>query len=91
MADVMFVNGGPFSNQFAKRSDVYLLRGTKPITAYHLDAQSASRIIVAAAMELRPDDIIFVAERPIISFSRVLQEITPLRFLLRDIQSGNIP
>jgi polysaccharide biosynthesis/export protein len=91
MADVMFVKGGPFSNQFAKKSDVYLLRGTKPITAYHLDAQSASRIIVAAAMELRPDDIIFVAERPIISFSRVLQEITPLRFLLRDIQSGNIP
>jgi polysaccharide export outer membrane protein len=91
MADVMFVPGGPLSNQFAKRSEVYLLRGKKPITAYHLNAQNASKIIVAAAMELRPSDIIYVAERPIISFSRLLKEVTPLRLLLRDYQDGNIP
>jgi polysaccharide export outer membrane protein len=91
MADIMFMKGGPFSNRFVKRSEIYLLRGRKPITAYHLDAQNASKIIVAEAMELRPSDIIFIAERPIISFSRLLSEISPLRTLLRDIDRGQIP
>ena len=40
---------------------------------------------------LQPNDIIYVAERPIISFSRLLAEITPLRTLLRDIDEGNLP
>ena len=91
LADVMFMPAGPISNDFSRRSEIYLLRGEKPITAYHLDAQNASRIIVAAAMELRPKDIIYTAQRPIISFSKLLQEVTPLRILLRDIQDGNIP
>jgi len=91
LADAMFSPGGPLSNILAKRSGVYLLRGSKPVTAYHLDAQDVSRIFVASEMELRPDDIIFVAQRPIISFSRLLSEITPLRILLRDIQEDNIP
>jgi hypothetical protein len=47
--------------------------------------------LVAAKTELRPNDIIYVAERPIISFARTLEEITPLRNLLRDIQNDNIP
>lgn len=91
LADVLFVEGGALSNTFAKRSEVYLLRGSNPLVAYHLDAQNVSRILVAAKTELRPNDIIFVAERPIISFTRTLQELTPLRILLRDLESGNIP
>jgi hypothetical protein len=47
--------------------------------------------LVAAKTELRPNDIVYVAERPIISFSRTLAEILPLRILLRDIQDNNIP
>ncbi|MDC0334468.1 hypothetical protein OAN23_03470 [Amylibacter sp.] len=91
MADIMFQPNGTFANTFAKRSGVYLLRGVNPTTAYHLDAQNVSRILVASATEVRPNDIIFVAERPIISFSRLLSELTPLRILLRDIQNNNIP
>lgn len=91
MADIMFLPNGPLSNPNAKRSEVYLLRGKDPVTAFHLDAQNASRILVAAEMELRPSDILFVATRPIISFTRLLGEITPLRILLRDIQNDNIP
>ena len=91
MADVMFLPGGPLTNQFAKRSEVYLLRGKSPVIAYHLDAQNVSRVLVAASMELRPSDIIYVAERPIVSFSRLLSEITPLRELLNDIKENNIP
>jgi protein involved in polysaccharide export with SLBB domain len=91
LADILFVKNGALSNKFAKRSEVYLIRDQNPLTAYHLDTQNVSRILVASNTELRPNDIIFVAERPIISFSRVLSEILPLRLLLRDIKNENIP
>ena len=91
LADILFVSNGAFNNLQAKRSEVYLLRGLNPSIAYHLDAQDVSRVLVAAKTELRPNDIIYTADRPIISFSRTLSEILPLRFLLRDIQDNNIP
>ena len=91
LADVLFAEDGALNNLLAKRSEVYLLRGKNPSTAYHLDAQNVSRILVAAKTELRPNDIVYVADRPIISFSRTLSEIFPLRILLRDIQNNNIP
>jgi protein involved in polysaccharide export with SLBB domain len=91
LANVIFDRNGALNNFNAKRSEIYLLRGRKPAVAYHLDAQDVSRILVAAKTELRPNDIIYAAERPIISFSRVLAELTPLRILLRDIEDGNIP
>ena len=91
MADVLFTSGGPLSASSAKRSEIYLLRGSKPVVAYHLDAQSPTRLIVADAMELRPNDILYVAAQPIISFNRMLATIIPLRILLRDIQDENIP
>ena len=91
LADILFVSGGALSNVLAKRSEVYLLRGRSPSVAYHLDAQNVSRILVAAQTELRPNDIVYVADRPIISFSRTLAELNPLRILLRDLENGNIP
>ncbi|MDB9918962.1 hypothetical protein OAD21_02175 [Amylibacter sp.] len=91
LADILFVPNGALSNILAKRSEVYLLRGQNPSVAYHLDAQNVSRILVAAKAELRPNDIVYVADRPIISFSRTLTEILPLRILLQDIQNNNIP
>ena len=91
LADILFSPKGTFNNLLAKRSEVYLLRGRNPSVAYHLDAQNVSRILVAAQTELRPNDIVYVADRPIISFSRTLAEISPLRILLRDLESGNIP
>jgi protein involved in polysaccharide export with SLBB domain len=91
LADILFSRSGAFNNLLAKRSEVYLLRGKNPSVAYHLDAQNVSRILVAAKTELRPNDIVYVADRPIISFSRTLVEILPLRILLRDIQNDDIP
>ena len=91
LADILFRSEGALNNLKAKRSEVYLLRGRSPSVAYHLDAQNVSRILVAAQSELRPNDIVYVADRPIISFARTLAEINPLRILLRDIQEGNIP
>ena len=91
LADILFSPKGALNNLLAKRSEVYLLRGRNPSVAYHLDAQNFSRILVAAQTELRPNDIVYVADRPIISFSRTLAEINPLRILLRDLENGNIP
>ena len=91
LADILFTSGGVLAADTAKRSQVYLLRGKDSIVAYHLDAQSPTRLIVAEAMELRPNDILYVAEQPIMSFNRTLATILPLRILLRDIQDDNIP
>ena len=91
LADILFAQNGAFNNLLAKRSEIYLLRGQNPSVAYHLDAQNVSRILVAAKTELRPNDIVYVADRPIITFSRTLAEILPLRILLRDIKENNLP
>lgn len=91
LADILFTPGGVLTSNTVKRSEVYLLRGSDPVHAYHLDAQNPTRLIVADQMELRPNDILFVAEQPIISFNRALSTIAPLRILLRDIQDENIP
>ncbi|MDE0784740.1 MAG: hypothetical protein OSB34_16380, partial [Planktomarina sp.] len=91
LADILFTEDGALSNVLAKRSEVYLLRGRNPSVAYHLDAQNVSRILVAAKTELRPDDIVFVADRPIVSFARALGELSPLQMLLRDIRTDNLP
>jgi polysaccharide biosynthesis/export protein len=91
LADILFTENGALNNVLARRSEIYLLRGRNPSVAYHLDAQNVSKILVAAKTELRPNDIVYVADRPIISFSRTLAEINPLRILLRDVQNGDIP
>jgi polysaccharide biosynthesis/export protein len=91
LADVLFNPGGALSSGGAKRSEIYLLRGQNPVNAFHLDAQKTSRILIASKMELRPEDIIYVAERPIVSLTRFLSEVSPLRGLLRDIRNRNIP
>jgi protein involved in polysaccharide export with SLBB domain len=91
LADILFTPKGALNNLMARLSEVYLLRGQNPSVAYHLDAQNVSRILVAAKTQLRPNDIVYVADRPIISFSRTLAELNPLRILLRDLQDGNIP
>jgi len=91
LADILFTSNGVLSSPSAKRSEVYLLRGSSPVRAYRLDAQSPTRLVVADAMELRPNDILYVAEQPIVSFNRTLANLTPLRILLRDIEDDNIP
>jgi polysaccharide export outer membrane protein len=91
LAAALFAEGGPLDTPSAQRSAVYLLRGRKPTQAYHLDAQNPASVLVADAVELRPNDIVFVAEQPLTSFNRTLLNILPLRVLLRDIQDNNFP
>ena len=91
MADALFAPGGPLAVSTAQRSAVYLLRGRDPVHAYHLDARNPLSVALADAVELRPNDIVFVAEQPITTFNRTLANVFPLRVLLRDIQDNNVP
>lgn len=91
LAEVLFAENGPLATDTAQRSAVYLLRGRDPVQAYHLDAQNPLRVLVADAVELRPNDIVFVAEQPITTFNRTLATLSPLSILMNDIRNGTIP
>lgn len=91
LGEILFSPQGPLEQPSAQRSAVYLLRGRSPIKAYHLDAQNPSRILVADAVEMRPNDIVYVAEQPINTFNRVLETILPLRIFSRDVKNDNLP
>lgn len=47
------------------------------LTAYHLDAENAVNLAVATRFEIRPNDVVFVAEQPITSWNRALSQILP--------------
>ena len=91
LAQILFAPDGPLEEPSAQRSAVYVLRGRSPVKAYHLDAQNPARILVADALEMRPEDIVYVAEQPINTFNRVLETILPFRLLSRDTKQGNLP
>ncbi len=64
-------------------SQIYVLRAGKDlqtsegITAWHLDARNAVNFVYAAHFELRPNDIIFVAEQPITRWDRAMSQLVP--------------
>ncbi|MEM8841056.1 MAG: polysaccharide biosynthesis/export family protein [Pseudomonadota bacterium] len=71
----------------ADYEEIYVLRAnTNPteaggITAYNLDAGNAANLALAAQFELRPNDVIFIAEQPITAWNRVISQILPNLFL----------
>jgi len=91
LAEALFEENGPLATETAQRSAVYLLRGRDPVQAYHLDAQNPLSVLVADAVELRPNDIVFVAEQPITTFNRAIASLIPLRMLLRDNRDDILP
>jgi polysaccharide export outer membrane protein len=91
LAHLLLAPGGPMATPSAQRSAVYLLRGKDPVRAYHLDTQNPARLLVADAVDLKPEDIVFVGEQPINTFTRVLATILPTRIFARDVQNNNLP
>lgn len=79
LADVLF---GETNVDFrtANPAEIYVLRGVKgsdQVVAYKLDARNATKLVLATQMELRPNDIIFVAQQPVTKWNRVVTQITP--------------
>ena len=89
LADALFQKGGPLDNTSAQRSAVYLLRGRNPVNAYHLDAQNPLRLLVADAVELRPDDIVYVSEQPIGTLNRTIETLGPINNALKMLTADN--
>jgi len=82
LADVLYDNGG-FSTATGNPAQIYILRAsTNPaefgaVTAWHLDARNAANLTLAARIQLRPHDIIFIEEQPITRWNRAFQQFFP--------------
>lgn len=82
LADALYSEGG-FKGETGNPSQIYILRGSpnprefSGMTAWHLDAKNAVNFILATRMELRPNDVIFIAEQPVTRWGRVVNQITP--------------
>ncbi|MEL6681259.1 MAG: polysaccharide biosynthesis/export family protein [Pseudomonadota bacterium] len=82
LADALFSEGG-YSSETANPSEIYVLRGSDDprelgaVTAFHLDASNAANLLLATRFELRPNDVVFIAEQPVTRWNRVVQQIVP--------------
>ncbi|WP_205589572.1 polysaccharide biosynthesis/export family protein [Chachezhania antarctica] len=82
LADALYSDGG-VPTRTGNVKQIYVLRGSPDprefgaITAYQLDGTNATNFIYTTRFELRPNDIIFVAEQPVTKWSRVITQITP--------------
>ncbi|RKF12448.1 sugar transporter [Roseovarius spongiae] len=82
LADALFDSEG-FDNETANPSQLYVMRGSpepgRPdlVTAWHLNGSNASNMILATRMQLRPNDVVFIAEQPITRWNRVLNQFVP--------------
>lgn len=79
LADALYETGG-YDNATGSSRHIYVLRAsTNPaefgaVTAWHLDATNAVNFTLAARLEMRPDDIIFIEEQPVTKWSRSLRQ-----------------
>jgi len=83
LADALFDAAGGVPTQTGNVAAIYVLRGSDDprefasVTAWNLDARNASSLLLATRFELRPNDVIFVAEQPVTRWGRVVSQITP--------------
>lgn len=82
LADAIFSNNG-LPTARANARQIYVLRsGQDPrdyasVTAWNLNISNVANLPLATRFELRPNDVIFVAEQPVTRWNRVLNQLTP--------------
>jgi polysaccharide export outer membrane protein len=83
LADALYDGGTGAPTVTGNPKEVYVLRGSPDprefggITAWHVDASSAIGMAMMTRLELRPNDIVFVAEQPVTRWGRVVTQISP--------------
>ena len=90
LADALYEEGG-FNTETGDPSQIYVLRGATrgdQITAYHLDARNVVNLVKATRFQMRPNDIIFVAEQPVTRWNRALQQMMPSLILAGASRAG---
>lgn len=86
LADAMFDGAGGITSNTGDVSQIYVLRASDDprdfgaVTAWHLDARNAANFTLMTDFELRPDDVIFVAQQPITRWNRAISQILPSIF-----------
>lgn len=88
LSDALFSRGA-LTLFTSDSSHIYLIRrnGTSAV-AYHLDGSNPVRLSIATEIELRPQDVIFVAEQPVTRYNRVLQQLLGALSLSQDLRDG---
>ena len=82
LADALF-NGNGFSSETSDPSEIYVLRAApkkghqERVLALHLDAEDATAFVLATKLELRPNDIVFIAEQRVTRWGRVVNQLGP--------------
>jgi polysaccharide export outer membrane protein len=83
LADALYDAGGGFNTTVADVRQIYVLRSSPDprefgaVTAWQLNASNASNLTLATRFELRPGDVIFIAEQPVTRWNRTIQQILP--------------
>lgn len=83
LADALYDEARGVPTETGNVARIYVLRGSSDprdfdaITAWQLDASNAANLLLATRFELRPNDVIFVAEQPVTAWNRVIRQIIP--------------
>ncbi|WP_424943464.1 polysaccharide biosynthesis/export family protein [Aliiroseovarius crassostreae] len=83
LADALFNSGKGISTKTADPRHVYVLRGSSDpmafdaLTAWQLDLRNAVNMTLATRFQLRPNDVVFIAEQPVTRWSRTVDQISP--------------
>lgn len=83
LADALYETGGGIAESSGDVSQLYVLRASDDprefgaVTAWHLDLRNAGHFPLLTQFEMRPNDVVFVAQQPVTKWSRVVSQITP--------------
>lgn len=83
LADALFAQADGLTVETGDVSQIYVLRASSDprefgaVTAWHLDTRNAANYALTTKFELRPNDIVFVAQQPITRWNRAVAQIMP--------------
>jgi polysaccharide export outer membrane protein len=83
LSDALFDGAGGLKVNTSDPREIYVLRGSSDpmefdsVTAWHLNAKNVAHMVLATRFELRPNDVVFVSEKPVTRWNRTLSQITP--------------
>ena len=83
LSDALFDGAGGLKVNTSDPREIYVLRGSSDpmefdsVTAWHLNAKNVAHMVLATRFELRPNDVVFVSEKPVTRWNRALSQITP--------------
>lgn len=83
LADALYGGADGVATATGNPGQIYVLRQSQDpreigaVTAWRLDGRNAANMLLATRFELRPNDVVFIAEQPVTRWNRVINQITP--------------